>query len=35
VNQETAKSKLVLDYFKDMENGCDDIASMNINDWIE
>ena len=34
VSQEVAKSKLVEDYFKDMQNGTDDIASMNINDLI-
>lgn len=35
VNAEIAKQKLVADYFNDMREGNDDIASMNINDWIQ
>lgn len=35
VDENIAKQRLVADYFNDINNGNDDIASMNINDWIE
>lgn len=35
VNEEEAKNILIKDYFNSMDNGDDDVPSMNINDWVE